>query len=125
MMDRIQINGVWYVREDFNYVREKEREMNLTFSQTCTYETDEYCWEATRLYKDKETFYPDIDIKFTDKSWTKPWQEEYWDNNAWMKGVLEEDPESIFEAKNNMNDEGIADFRAFLKKLVELEWLTK
>jgi hypothetical protein len=123
-MERIQINGIWYVREDLNYVQEKEREVELTFSQACTYETDDYCWEAIRLYKDKETFYPDIDIKFTDKR-IKPWREEYWDNNAWMKGVLEEDPESIFEAKNNMNDEGIADFREFLKKLVELEWLTK
>jgi hypothetical protein len=124
-MDRIQINGVWYVREDFNYLREKKREVELTFSQTCTYETDEYCWEAIRLYKDKETFYPDIDIKFIEKVGSAPWREEHWDNNAWMKGVLEEDPESIFEAKNNMTDKGIADFQVFLKKLVELGWLTQ
>ena len=123
-MDRIQINGVWYVREDINYVREKEREMNLAFSQTCTYETDEYCWETSRLYKDKETFYPGIDIKFTKKDGPAPWREEHWDNNVWMRGVLKGDPESMFEAKKSMNDQGIADFQAFLKKLVELGWLT-
>jgi hypothetical protein len=123
MMDRIQINGVWYVREDLNQVLEEEREMDLTFSQICTYETDEYCWEAMRIYKDEKTFFPDIDIKFTDKTDPKPWREEHWDNNAWMKGVLNEDPESIFEAKNSMNDKGISDFREFLKKLVEHEWL--
>jgi hypothetical protein len=121
--DRVQIDGVWYRREA---EAQEEREPQLTFAQTCTYETDEYCWEAVRLQRDEAVekgYYPGIDIKFTDKT-EKPWTEEYWDNNVWMRGVLQDDPESMKEAVYNMNARGVQDFRAFLRRLVEIGWLT-
>ena len=123
MQDRIEINGVWYIREDLAN-KEEEEAFELNFYQGATHEDDKYCWEATRLYKtDLESlFYDDIDIKFTDKS-VKPWKEEHWDNNVWMKGVLDNDPDSMRDAKESMCDNGIKTFKIFLNKLKEEGWL--
>ena len=122
MQDRIQINGVWYVRED---ISEEQKDIEVTYSMSCHYETDDYFWEATRLMKDDEiSYYPDIDIKFTDKR-NKPWKEEYWDNNTWMVGVMNDDPDAMKDARETMCEQGIKDFKLFLKKLEENFWLSK
>ena len=121
MQDRIEINGVWYVRED---LLDKQEKVELSFSLEAMYENDKYCWQATRLYKENSQthFYDDIDIKFTDKR-EKPWKEEHWDNNTWMVGVLDNDPESLKDARESMCDDGIKTFKLFLNKLKEEGWL--
>ena len=118
MQDRIEINGVWYIREDL--ANTQEEDLELSFSLQAMYENDKYCWEATRLYKENSQtdFYDDIDIKFTDKK-IKPWKEEHWDNNSWMKGVMNNDPESLKEARESMCEDGIKTFKLFLNKLQE------
>jgi hypothetical protein len=124
MQDRIEINGVWYRREA-GY-ENRQRDIELTFSRSCSYETDQYCWEAIRLQRGEDEslgYYPGIDVKFTDKT-EKPWTEEYWDSEAWVKGILTGNAESLESAEEIMCPEGVADFRRFLKKLVELGWLT-
>lgn len=119
-MDRIQINGVWYVRET-----EQNQEIildDLTQTLNIIYENGNYSWEATRIYKDDgETFYDTFDVEFTDKS-GKPWNTEYWDNMSFLKGVLENDNHSMKLAKESMDDEGIRHFKAFLKYLKEKGW---
>jgi len=111
--DRIQIDGVWYIKEP-------QPEINVTNFIGCVYENDECVWEATKMYKDDgETLYPGVDIKFTDKR-VKPWKEEYWDNDAWMLGILED--KSIDEAKESMSDEGINEFKQFIRVLIEKGW---
>ena len=122
MQDRIEINGVWYIREDL--AKNQEEDIELSFSLQALYENDNYCWEATRLYKgdDRSGFYEDIDIKFTDKR-EKPFKEEHWDNNAWMKHVMNNDPEAIICAKESMCDDGVKTFKLFLNKLKEEGWL--
>lgn len=113
-MDRIEINGVWYVKED------KPTKLDLTekdviFSKSCTYETGDYCWEAVILSKDGgKNFYPDLQIEFTDK---KLETTEYWDNFIWLNKVLDGSKEEIEEAKKDMSDQGFEDFIAFLKFL--------
>jgi hypothetical protein len=121
MQDRIEINGVWYIRED---LADKQEEVELSFSLEAMYENDKYCWEATRLYKENSQtdFYDDIDIKFSDKR-EKPWKEEHWDNNSWMKGVMNNDPESLKDARESMCEDGIKSFKLFLNKLQEEGWL--
>ena len=122
MQDRIQINDVWYVREDIANNQEVE-DFELSFSSSAMYETKDYCWEATRLMKDDGiSYYPDIDIKFTDKR-IKPWKEDHWDNNTWMVGVMNNDPDSIEHARECMCGKGIKTFKLFLKKLEENFWL--
>ncbi|NBO22538.1 hypothetical protein EBU94_04260 [bacterium] len=86
-MSRICINGVWYVPETAS--QPQLTNLNVGKYLSFVYETDDYCWEASRLYKDDhETFYDDIDIKFTNKT-CKPWVEEYWDNPTWFRDILE------------------------------------
>ena len=123
MQDRIEINGVWYVREDISNNQVEDLELN--FSLQAMYEDDTYCWEATRLYRGsclKDDFYEDIDIKFTDKR-DKPFAEDHWDNNSWFKGVLDNDPESLKDARESMCEDGIKTFKLFLNKLQEEGWL--
>ena len=98
---RININGIWYVREseiiDLTDYR-KEVENSSVCAQSFTFECDDYCWEATRIIKDNGDYYDDIDIEFTDKT-IKPFLEELWDHNQWMVGVYQNNPDSMIEAK--------------------------
>ena len=120
--DRIEINGVWYVREDV--VSKQVEDFELVFSLQAMHENDKYCWEATRLYKNclQSSFYEDIDIKFTDKR-VKPWKEEYWDGNGWLNNVLTNDSDAIKGARESMCEEGVKTFKIFLNKLKEEGWL--
>ena len=118
------IDGVWYRREA--EYENLERDIELTFSRSCSYETDQYCWEAVRLQRGEDEslgYYPGVDVKFTDKT-EKPWTEEYWDSDAWLRGILAGNPESLENAEETMCRQGLADFRNFLRRLVELGWLT-
>jgi hypothetical protein len=120
--DRILIDGVWYRRE----AELAKRELEVTFARTCSLETNNYCWEASRLQRGKDEaqgYWPGIDIKFTDKT-ERPWTEEHWDSEAWFRGVLTGTPESLEHAEETMSPAGQADFRRFLENLVELGWLT-
>jgi len=117
MENRIEINGVWYVREE----SAAEENLDITEFQGCVYETDKYCWEATRILKYDDKYYDDIDIKFTDKR-TKPWFSMHWDNNFWFKSLLNDDREDA-EANSSMCKEGVADFKRFLRALQDKGWL--
>ena len=47
--DRIQINGIWYVKE--TATKEEPIVLDLTDFIGCSYETADYAWEATKIYK--------------------------------------------------------------------------
>ncbi len=121
MENRIQLNGVWYVRED---IENNKEDFELSFSLSAIYENDKYCWEAIRLYKDNSQidFYKDIYIKFIDKR-DNPWKEELWDNVKWLAFVMNNDPDAIKIARESMCEDGIKTFKLFLKKLHEEDWL--
>ena len=116
--DRIQIDGVWYVKEqDTNTVQELQPS-DVTNYIGCVYETDAFCWEATMIYRDDlETLYPDVSVEFTDKrdADRENWIVEYWDNTKWFQGVYNNDPKSLVDARATMDVKGINDFRTFLK----------
>jgi len=119
-MDRIEINGVWYVKEDKSTILDLT-EKDVTFSKSCVYETDDYRWEAILISKDNgKEFYPDLEIEFTDK---KIGTTEYWDNPDWFNRILDGDKKEIEEAKKDMSDKGLEDFIAFLKFLKKENWL--
>lgn len=121
-MDRIEINGVWYVKET-ETTKEEKIILDLVDFIGCSYENDDYAWEATKIYKDvfNDVLYDGVDIKFTDKT-VKPWKEDHWDNNTWILGVYNNNPESMPDAKEMMNDKGIKHFRAFIKALIDKGW---
>ena len=94
MENRIQINGTWYVKEDTTNIQPETSKFDAalaTHFEGYVYETTDYCWEATRIYKDKE-FHNGVSIKFANK---KTEEVEYWDNERWMKEVLHNDKKRI------------------------------
>lgn len=119
---RIQVNGVWYVREQEDTTPEVE--INIIRTEARTIESDKYVFEAVRLERSDApgTYFDGIDINFTDKR-ERPWKEEYWDNNAWMRGVLINDPESLENLRESVCLQGEAELKAFLKELKEEGWL--
>ena len=119
MEDRILINGIWYVKEEQSVPEEPIIDMYGYLGFTC--ETDDYTFEAKRFYKDDhETFFHGISITFTDKIQNNT---DFWDNNSWMNGILENDPYSLEEARFSMNEKGISAFKVFLKRLKDKGWL--
>ena len=132
MENRIEINGVWYIREDaitdpLDHLESEE--MDLTFSEECCYESDKYSFVASRIRGDGSSgeFYPDIAIEFTDKRSgdRDTWKEEYWDNNNWFKGILYGNSDSIesLDEETDLCPQGKRQFKRFLNRLVEEGWL--
>jgi hypothetical protein len=130
MEERIQVNGVWYVMETpehKNPISYEIDENKLTYSESCVYENEKYCFEATRLFKnyDSGEIYTDIvDIEFTDKRGSKGnWITEQWDGMGWFKGLIERNHGSIETARESMCFEGAETFISFLKILKNRGWL--
>jgi hypothetical protein len=120
MEDRILINNVWYVREGL--IENEIKEIYPTDFLGCIYETENYSWEATRIFKDdRETFYDDFHIEFIDKSLKKQ-EAEIWDSISWMEGIYNNDPDSMIYVKEVMNEDGLLHFKAFLKELKKRGW---
>jgi hypothetical protein len=121
MENRIEINGVWYVKESTD---EKEPiELDPTQFEGLVVEDGDFCFEATRIFKDDGTPYSDcVSIKCTDKR-EKPWKEDDWDHTGWMRGVLKNNPESLEELPADMGKESIRFLQAFLQLLTDKEWL--
>jgi len=119
--NRIQINGEWYVKE--STITDKKVEIedsDITRFEGAVYENENYCWEATKIYRNDGTLYEGVTIKFTVKITGKI---EYWDNDDWMVRVHENEAAAMETARESMNDEGVAHFQAFIGKLVEIFWL--
>jgi hypothetical protein len=102
----------------------EEIEMNVISFDGRVFETDLYCFEATRLYNDDGIPYEGCDIEFTDKR-VKPWKVDNLDNPIWFIGVLENNPESMDEAREMLCEQGIAEFRAFVRDLINVGWVNK
>jgi len=115
---RIQIDGIWYVRED--QIEKNPIELDPVKFEGIVVEDETFCFEATRILRDSGDPYDDIDIKFTDKR-IEPFKEEHWDSNSWMKGVLDNNPDSLKELPDI--GEGTKFLKAFLQYLKDEEWL--
>ena len=126
MKNRIEIDGVWYTRED-NTTPEVIPQLDPSISyEGLVFESDLYCFEATRLRDDDGEFYDkECSIKFTDKSIIHDIDkfQEYWDNAEWMIGILNNDPEAIEEALESLCSQGIEEFRVVVKELAEKGWI--
>ena len=128
MENRIKIGDVWYVREEQPI---EEIKMEVTTFDGRVFESDLYCYEATRIYDDKNLLSPGgtllvydtaCDIEITDKR-VKPWKVHNLDNPLWYIGVLENNPESMVEAREMFCERGIIEFRIFIRDLISVGWL--
>lgn len=118
-IDRIQINNVWYVREELI-----EEPMVVINSVQCMYEDDDYCFDATKFVNDDGEISSSgsVFIDFIDKR-TEPWKKETWDNEKWMRGVYDKSVDSLKDARESMCEEGISKFQKFIGILIEKNWL--
>jgi len=128
MKNRIEIDGVWYIRED-NTTPEVKPQLEPSIAyEGLVFESNLYCFEATRLRDDDGEFYDkECSIKFTDKSKYSGLGdveiEEIWDNAEWMIGILNNDPEAIEEALESLCSRGIEEFRVVVRELAEKGWI--
>ncbi len=128
MENRIQINGVWYKREEPKIETPKYEinDLNVTKHLSYSFESTDFCFEAIRLYTDGgKAFFDSIDIEFTDKR-VKPWKTELWDNPNWFKGVLDNDPEALNDDEGtieSLGPNGLGQLKAFLAYLRDKKWL--
>jgi hypothetical protein len=130
MENRIQINGVWYTRED-NQPTQELKPLNredVTAFKGFVYDTNGFSYEATKIAKsglfEEGEYYDDFDIKFTNMH-TTPHTVEHWDSMFWFRGVLENNPDSINALVNEseIDHEDILEFRSFLAFLKQEGWL--
>ena len=110
MKDRIQLNGVWYVKEG----KPPRKDLDPMYSQSYSVETDKYMYEAVSLSDKPELDHLIVTNKTNNKSHT-------WDNITFIKGISEELTESLNLVKEDIDDtEDIIQFTKFLK---EKKWL--
>jgi hypothetical protein len=127
MEDRIEINGVWYVKETSSTLSPNIIEINktsLTTTQEIIYENGNYCFVASRIYKTEDEFYDDFAIEITDKR-TKvrsTWKEYYLDNMYFFHHLKNNHPEPIEELSETMCKDGINALIALLKTLGGKGW---
>ena len=123
MNNRIEIDGVWYTREDNTTPEVKPRLESPIAFEGLVFESDLYCFEATRLRDDDGEFYDkECSIKFTDKKIDTN-NPEYWDSAEWMVEFLNNNPGAISEAKESLCPQGIEEFRVVVKELAEKGWI--
>lgn len=127
MEDRIEINGVWYVRETSSTTYPSIIEIDeklLTTTQQIIYEDEDYCFVASRIYKTEDKFYDDFAIEITDKrSKDKSmWEEDYFDNMYFLYHLKHRNLESIEESSKTMCINGINTLISLLKILEEKGW---
>jgi hypothetical protein len=96
MKDRIEIDGVWYVKEI-------QEPLIINFYDGALYEDESYCIEASR-YKESNSIYIEIDDKITG-------EKEYIDNEDYIKDVINGDTVDF------MNGELLRNF------LINLNWI--
>ena len=119
-MERIEINGVWYVREN----TKENIILDPTHFDGCVVENDNFAFEATRIFKDDGTPYEGLTIECTDKRFEnrKDWKVEHWDNDNWLRGILNNNPDSWKELPE-MGSGDIHFLQTFLQYLKDKEWL--
>ena len=123
MKNRIEIDGVWYVKE--------ETEDQSTISQLepgikydgYIFESNLYCFDCTRIYDEDGNLYKDgVCIEFTNKTIDMD-MTELWDNTSWMNGFLKNDMEAIADARESLCAQGMVELSQVLTTLKEKEWI--
>ena len=103
IMDRVEINGVWYVREDlapekkpvneFKFIENQEyMDRNVAHTERLTYEDEDYLLELDGLVTQKLGILSMISLKIVDKNTGKY---ECWDNEIFLRGLAKLEQESI------------------------------
>ena len=120
-MDRIQVNGVWYIKEENQSNFDSN---NIFYSKVCIYEDSEWFFKA-------EFYADDNELKDADNSCSIDFENKLTklrddsDNENWFFGVLNNDPESMEDANEIFDANGLILFKSFLNHLIDINWLKK
>ncbi len=103
-MDRVEINGIWYVREELSTNSKPTFQFNevdgdlFAHTQVISYEDDEYLLEFMVLVRNYENVMPSLEIydKVNDLK-------ETWDNENFLNWLVELDSEAISSALNQID----------------------
>jgi hypothetical protein len=131
MKDRIQVDGVWYVRESSTLPIVEIDERSITNTLGCVWESGNWCFEATVILRDEAInltdIYTDPWIEITDKRPANrdDWKKDNSDNPNWFIGVLEGSDESMEDANKIFDERGLAEFRGFISYLIDKGWITR
>jgi hypothetical protein len=134
--NRIQINGIWYVREDsltdaLDHLEDEEMSGFCSDSMETCYENDTWCFNASiLLQEDAESLndtFGDPWIEVIDKRSKNvdTWIKHSCDNVNWFYGVIDGTSESMEDAYKMFDAEGLRRFRSFLRTLETKGWLVK
>lgn len=130
MENRIQINGVWYVRE-INQPEIEFNEDDITTSIEKAWESENWVFDANILLRSNaetlDEHYGDPWIEITDKRSKEEtsWVTHSVDNPAWMLDMYEGNTESLEYAQKILDKEGIEEFKKFIGYLVKIGWIIK
>jgi hypothetical protein len=129
MKNRIEIDGVWYVKEETKDQSTISRlEPGIKYDGF-VFESNLYAFDCTRIYDEDGDLYKDgtVSIKFTDKSKYSGLGnneiEEHWDNVDWMRALLINEPEAIADAMESLCAQGMVELSQVLTTLKEKEWI--
>jgi len=111
--DRVQIDGVWYVRET------DPVEIDPIYYLGAVFENEAYCFDATVLVEDGEFLRDTFSVKFKNK---RTQIEEFWDNNNFFDGLLNDDAISWASFEDSVVVGHRAFFMEFLRELKSKEW---
>ena len=127
MKDRIEVNGVWYIKEN-TIVQPTISQLDSGVKYDgMVFESDLYSFDCTRVYDEDGNLYKDgnLCIKFTDKSIIHDIDkfQEHWDNVDWMNGILDGDEGSIETAMESLCSQGLVELKEVLTTLRVAAWL--
>lgn len=111
MDNRIQINGVWYVKET------QTVKSIPVFYEGCVLENDYFVFDATISSKD----FDDIVIEITDKR-ENPFKVQTIDNSMWLMNVLKKSSVQYDEIKSILGEKNINEFIEFINVLHKKNW---
>ncbi len=116
MEERIEVNGVWYVKE-----KALQKELFISEFDGICYENDLFSIEVSRLKDTDGTPTENVLMEYTSK--TQPYVKECWDNVDWMIGVYRNSPTSVKQLYPLMNEDKIKQVQSIIGTLVEKGWI--
>lgn len=116
MEERIEVNGVWYVKE-----KALQKELFISEFDGIVYENDLFSLEVTRLKDEDGIPTENILMEYTSK--TQPYIKECWDNVDWMIGVYRNSPTSVRQLYPLMGEDRVKQVQSIIGTLVEREWI--
>lgn len=119
MKNRINIDGVWYVKEE----EEKKNPVDLYYYYEAVYEDSNYYMKA-HVFLDNNTLKVNptsLRFEITDKR-QNTWQEEYWDNIDWLRYLHLREGKQMREAEEAIGKDGLNIVLSMLDELKEKGW---